>query len=231
MARYFARSSHGEPRGLLLGSRPLSLAPHADPEDVYRCTGTTRRLMLHDLEDVGIAPHGHHVSSAVRLLSTIAGSGCGSSTCSCDVSRSKLCTLGQVVHLCRLPALADGAVTCEARRHVDLALGEVGRQPDPGRLRLPGISAVTCDGRALLVPQADDMCPRPGRHELRAIFWVEQQVTADERRATAVARLARLVEKPPGLDRTRLLTALAELAGRCAPQPIPHFSAVLAGLQ
>ena len=74
---------------------------------------------------------------------------------------------------------------------------------------------------------ADGLRPQPGRHELREIMWTEHQVTPDERRATAVARLARLVEKPVGLDRGLLLTKLVELADRCTREPIPRFSADL----
>lgn len=183
-----------------------------------------------------------------------------------------------------IPAFLHGRATVlrsrsrpRVLRRLDLALAELGRDPDQRRLRLATMGAVTSDGRAVLVPQAwldrsavehavagaglaiaegvalrldvdtldllvedgllgtagpaelaDGLRPRPGRHELRAIVWGEDQVGADERRATSVARLATLVEKPEGVDRHRLLTRLAELAARCAPERVQRFSADLA---
>ena len=56
--------------GVLLGSVPFSLGPHADPEDFYRYTELALRRLLGDFTDVDVRPHGNHVSSAWRALNT-----------------------------------------------------------------------------------------------------------------------------------------------------------------
>ena len=81
----------------------------------------------------------------------------------------------------------------------------------------------------------DDLATPPGRYALRSISWSDTQVAANERRATAVARLAELVDLAGLDDRQVGLDRLVDVSERCLDSPISRWdtdvSAVLDGLR
>ena len=113
--------------------------------------------------------------------------------------------------------VAAGATIGEqAALRIDLAAQEV--------VVLPGLTGPD------LVPQLiDRLATPPGRYRVRSIAWSADQVTADERPATAVARLAELVDLSDG-DRQENLERVAALRDRLRPTPINRWDVELAAV-
>ncbi len=133
------------------------------------------------------------------------------------------------------------ATVVERSTAVERAVAEAGasiaEQPAL-RLDLERMEAVVIPGLvdpATAPELMDDLATPPGRYALRSISWSDTQVAANERRATAVARLAELVDLAGLDDRQVGLDRLVDVSERCLDAPISRWdtdvSAVLDGLR
>ena len=133
------------------------------------------------------------------------------------------------------------ATVVERSTAVERAVAEAGasivEQPAL-RLDLERMEAVVIPGLvdpATAPELMDDLATPPGRYALRSISWSDTQVAANERRATAVARLAELVDLAGLDDRQAGLDRLVDVSERCLDAPISRWdtdvSAVLDGLR
>jgi hypothetical protein len=115
----------------------------------------------------------------------------------------------------RQVAAAGATIAEQASLRIDLASQEIAVVPG---LRDWGT-----------VPQmVADLATSPGRYALRSIAWSDSQVVVDERRSTAVARLAELVDLSATDDRQTALQDIVAISDRCVPTPIPRWDPDLA---
>ena len=76
----------------------------------------------------------------------------------------------------------------------------------------------------------DDIAVRPGRYQLRSVFWPEGQVAEDEPRLAAVARMAESIALGDVDDRRHALEHVVAMREYFDPRPVPRWGSDLTGV-